>query len=168
MTRTFGVLRGRSLLVSSSWWRHLWAPRRLTISHATFTMRIDDLDHVLCLLLGPRFGAVPRRRLFRVDRTYAHLGSLQCLVHRLECPLSRRLVGRSHGRREVHGWRWSSGRDHGVLSPSPFSHPLNILSSLRLLTVEELTGPVMTDMYPPEERGKSLTIASFLPYLGPP
>ncbi|KAI3325009.1 putative efflux pump antibiotic resistance protein [Xylariaceae sp. AK1471] len=30
-----------------------------------------------------------------------------------------------------------------------------------------LTGPVMADMYPPEERGKSLAIASLLPYLGP-
>ncbi|KAI0013863.1 major facilitator superfamily domain-containing protein [Xylariaceae sp. FL0662B] len=30
-----------------------------------------------------------------------------------------------------------------------------------------LTGPVMADMYPPEERGKSIAIASLLPYLGP-
>ncbi|RYP05870.1 hypothetical protein DL764_003513 [Monosporascus ibericus] len=30
-----------------------------------------------------------------------------------------------------------------------------------------LTGPVMADMYGPEERGKSLAIASFLPYFGP-
>lgn len=30
-----------------------------------------------------------------------------------------------------------------------------------------LTAPVMADMYPPEERGKSLAIATLLPYLGP-
>ncbi|KAJ8064155.1 hypothetical protein OCU04_006508 [Sclerotinia nivalis] len=30
-----------------------------------------------------------------------------------------------------------------------------------------LTGPVMADMYGKRERGKSLAIESFLPYLGP-
>lgn len=36
-----------------------------------------------------------------------------------------------------------------------------------LTTDDQLTGPILTDMYKPEMRGRSLAIANLLPYLGP-
>ncbi|KAK5659372.1 hypothetical protein OQA88_1465 [Cercophora sp. LCS_1] len=54
-----------------------------------------------------------------------------------------------------------AGASVGVTVDSSPSFTQNIIDRF------QLTGPVMTDVYREEERGKSLAIVSFLPYLGP-
>ncbi|KIW16879.1 hypothetical protein PV08_04069 [Exophiala spinifera] len=58
-----------------------------------------------------------------------------------------------------------------TLCPAGNSPPLMIagrfLSGIGASVGVALSGPIVADMYPPEERGRSLAIATFAPYLGP-